>query len=208
MTLDPYNWSPLPVAEVARVFRPIPIPWWIAGGTALDLFLGRTTRPHTDLDILILRRDQLTAQRHLSDWQLFRTKAPDPPHLAPWARGAFLEPPVNGVWVRSEDDGPWCFDIMLMETEGEDWVYRRHRSIRGTIADLGLETDDGIPYLRPEVQLLYKSGTGRGKDSGDLAAVLPHLGQQRASWLLQALQNQYPEGHDWTEAVRAVAQPH
>ena len=207
MTLDPYNWSPLSVGDVARVFRPIPIPWWIAGGTALDLFLGRTTRPHMDIDVLVLRRDQLLAQQHLSDWQLFRTKAPDPPHLAPWPQGAFLDPPVNSVWVRCEDDGPWRFEIMFMETEGDEWVYRRLCSIRGLIADLGLKTDDGIPYLRPEVQLLYKSGTGRQKDSGDLACVLPHLGQQRASWLLQSLQTQYPQGHDWMEQVRAVARP-
>lgn len=60
-------------------------------------------------------------------------------------------------------------------------MYPRLRSIRGPIADLGLETYDGIPYLRPELQLLYKSGTGREKDSDDLARVLPRLGQQRAS---------------------------
>ena len=205
MTLDPYNWSPLSVGEVARVFQPIPIPWWIAGGTALDLFLGRTTRRHEDIDVLILRRDQLLAQRHLPGWLLFRTQAPDPPHLAPWPQGVFLEPPVNSVWVRSEDHGPWRFEIMLMETEGHEWVYRRLRSIRGPIADLGLETEDGIPYLRPEIQLLYKSGTGREKDSDDLARVLPRLRQQRASWLLRSLRSQYPQGHDWLDAVSAVA---
>ena len=96
---------------------------------------------------------------------------------------------------------------MLMETEGNEWVYRRLRSIRGPIADLGMETDDGIPYLRPEIQLLYKSGTGREKDSGDLARVLPHLGQQRASWLLRSLQSQYPQGHDWLEEVSSFARP-
>jgi len=207
MTLDPHNWSPLSVAEVARALRSIPIPWWIAGGTALDLYLGRTTRHHEDIDVLILRRDQLLAQRHLPDWQLFRTQAPDPPHLAPWMPGVFLEPPINSVWVRSEDDGPWRFEIMLIETEGEEWVYRRLRSIRGPIADLGLETEDGIPYLRPEIQLLYKSGTGRQKDADDLASVLPHLGQQRASWLLECLQSQYPQGHDWLAKVSTAAQP-
>ena len=29
--------------------------WWVAGGWALDLFLGRMTRPHHDVDVAILR---------------------------------------------------------------------------------------------------------------------------------------------------------
>jgi len=52
MNLDPDNWDPLPVDELAGIFHQIPIPWWIAGGVALDLFVGRTTRPHDDIDVL------------------------------------------------------------------------------------------------------------------------------------------------------------
>jgi len=207
MTLDPYNWSPLTVDEVARVFQDIPTLWWVAGGAALDLFLGHTTRHHEDIDVLILRRDQLLAQKHLPDWNLFRTEAPTPPHLAPWSQGVFLEPPVNSVWIRSEDDGPWRFEIMFMETEGDEWVYRRLRSIRGRIADLGMQTDSGIPYLRPEVQLLYKSGTGRHKDSDDLKRVLPRLKREQARWLLRCLQLQYPHGHTWMEEVSSFTLP-
>lgn len=52
MNLDPHNWSPLSAEEVASVLEGMPAPWWIAGGWALDLFVGRTTRAHEDMDVL------------------------------------------------------------------------------------------------------------------------------------------------------------
>jgi hypothetical protein len=202
VNLDPHNWSPLSVDEIGAVFEGIPAPWWIAGGWALDLFVGRTTRAHEDTDVLVLRRDQLAVQKHLSDWHLFKTKQPTPPHLAPWPTGDFLEPPINDVWARSDlHDGPWRFQIMLMETEGGRWVYRRLPTIGGRIADMGLVTDAGIPYLAPEIQLLYKSGTGRQRDTDDLLNVLPKLAEDRARWLLECLRRQYPEGHDWVARI-------
>jgi hypothetical protein len=202
VNLDPHNWSPLSVDEVATAFEGMPVAWWIAGGWALDLFVGKTTRPHEDIDVLILRRDQLAVQKHLCDWQLFKTRQPDPPHLAPWPTGEFLEPPMNDIWGRREmNDGPWCFQIMLMETEGDRWVYRRLPTIGGSIADMGLTTDAGIPYLAPEIQLLYKSATGLQKDTEDLVNVLPVLTRRRAEWLLNCLRCQYPDGHAWIGEV-------
>ena len=206
MNLDPHNWSPLSVDDTANILRGIPVPWWIAGGWALDLFVGRTTRAHEDIDILVLRRDQLAVQKRLSDWQLFKTKQPDPPHLAPWPTGEFLDPPINDVWARRDlHDGPWRFQLMLMEAEGDRWVYRRLPSIGGTIADMGLMTDAGIPYLAPEIQLLYKSSTGLQKDADDLTSVLPALSRRQAEWLLDCLRRQYPDGHPWVAAVESRA---
>jgi len=90
---------------------------------------------------------------------------------------------------------------MLMEAEGDRWVYRRSPTIGGSIADMGLTTDAGIPYLAPEIQLLYKSGTGQQKDLDDLTSVLPVLPRQGAEWLLCCLQEQYPTGHPWIAYV-------
>ena len=51
-------WQPWQPKEVARFFSTLTVPWWIAGGWALDLFLGEQTRDHEDIDVQILRRDQ------------------------------------------------------------------------------------------------------------------------------------------------------
>jgi hypothetical protein len=208
VNFDPHNWSPLSVEEVATVFEGISVPWWIAGGWALDLFVGRTTRPHKDIDVLILRRDQLAVQKHLSDWQLFKTKQPTPPHLAPWPTSEFLDPPINDIWARRElHDGPWRFQLMLMKAADDRWIYRRLPTISGKIADMGLVTDAGIPYLAPEIQLLYKSGTGRKKDFDDLTNVLPLIPPRRAQWLLDCLRRQYSDGHAWVGLLESRAGP-
>ena len=194
MVVDDKNWNPLSVDDLAAIFRRLSIPWWISGGWALDLFLGRETREHQDTDVLILRRDHLVVQEYLEkDWQLFKTKQPG---LAPWPHGEFLETPVNCFWVRRHDT-TWAFEVMLMETEGDYWVYRRLPSVRGKIAQMGFVTDSGIPYLSPEIQLLYKSGPNRRKDSEDLKLVLPRLPSEKVQWLLDGLRMQYLSGHDW-----------
>ncbi len=180
MNLDPKHWAPISIPEAVALMQGLAIPWWIAGGWALDLFLGRTTRAHEDTDILILRRDQLALHPHLRDWVLFKTQQPAWPHLAPWPAGEFLEARINDLWVRDRlEDGPWRFEFMLMDAEGEEWIYRRLPSIRGPLAEIGLLTPDGIPYLAPEIQLLYKSGSLREKDTADLLRVLPHLPASR-----------------------------
>jgi len=57
-------------------------------------------------------------------------------------------------------------------------------------------TQDGIPFGRPEIVLLFKAKHARPKDDGDLAAALPHLGAERRDWLREALELVHP-GHRW-----------
>jgi hypothetical protein len=197
--IDPDNWDPLSVDDAAEIFRRIGVQWWIAGGWALDLYLGNNGREHIDTDVLVLRNDQLFIQERLSDWKLFKTKQPG---LAPWPNGEYLCKPVNSIWARRGDDLPWSFEIMLMDTEQDNWVYRRLPSIRGRIKEMGLNTDSGIPYLAPEIQLLYKSGSDRDKDRFDLDRTLPHLPADRIEWLLDCLRQQYPPGHEWVCRVK------
>jgi hypothetical protein len=45
-----------------------PFTWFVAGGWAIDLFLERQTRHHSDLALGIFRRDQLALQAFLSEW--------------------------------------------------------------------------------------------------------------------------------------------
>ena len=66
MNTEEHNWQPLSPAQVQRVLSGLTVPWWIAGGWAIDLHLGRQTREHGDTDVVILRDDQLVVQQHLA----------------------------------------------------------------------------------------------------------------------------------------------
>jgi hypothetical protein len=54
----------------------------------------------------------------------------------------------------------------------------------------------GCPYLRPEVQLLYKAKQRRAKDEADFAAVAPLLDPDPRRWLRAALARIHPS-HPW-----------
>ncbi len=58
-----------PVLEVAGVLREFRRPWFVAGGWAIDFFLGRVTRAHEDVDVAIFREDQLDLQDFLRGWR-------------------------------------------------------------------------------------------------------------------------------------------
>ena len=83
-------------AEVERVgslLRDLRCEWFGCGGWAIDLFLGRATRVHSDVDIAIARRDQTEVRDYLMrrGWEL--EKAVDGV-LSPWEDGETLALPV------------------------------------------------------------------------------------------------------------------
>ncbi|MGH9027589.1 MAG: nucleotidyltransferase domain-containing protein, partial [Acidimicrobiia bacterium] len=44
-----WAWEPLRPTDLRGLLADLRATWWIAGGWALDLFLGRQTRTHEDL---------------------------------------------------------------------------------------------------------------------------------------------------------------
>lgn len=200
--LDIHDWDPLSIDEAAEAFRGYPMPWWIAGGWAIDLLLGKQTRPHGDTDILLLAPDQLAAKAYLDqDWVLYKTGQRTPSRLAPWPDDDYLEPDlgIHDVWVKQRVGGPWRFQLMLLPTAGDDWVFRRDKRIAGPIADMGWTTPAGLPVLNPEIQLLYKSRVHdrREKDQADFEAAVPALADSQKRWLAERIRLIYGEEHDW-----------
>jgi hypothetical protein len=190
-----YNWEPMTPEQVCQLLRDAPAPWWIAGGWAIDLFLGRQTRSHGDADVLIQRKDQLVFQEFLFGWDLHKTKQPG---LRPWPKGEFLNPGINDVWGRRTEDSPWSLQFMLLDTMEGSWVFRRDPTISGAMATLRRVTDSGIPYLSPEIQLLYKARPETlAKDDLDFQNCVQLLGTTAQKWLLSCLKKRLPPDHRW-----------
>jgi hypothetical protein len=189
------RWAPLSIPQLTRLLAPARFPWWVAGGHALDLFLGRTTRPHDDLDVEVLRRDQHKAQRLLAgqDWDLHVAAGG---RLRPWPDRERLAAGDNSIWCRPAPDAPWCLQLLLASSDNGSWVFRRNPTIVRPLATIGLRTADGVPYLAPVIQLLFKAKDPRPKDIADFNLVLPELRGADRAWLASALAATHP-GHPW-----------
>jgi hypothetical protein len=173
-------------------------PWWVAGGWAVDLFLGHQTREHADIEIAVLREDQLVLQRTLAGWDL---RIADLGSLTEWERGVPLAPDKHGIWGREPGiRDAWQLEIALERSEKDRWIYRRDGRVSLSLADLGMRDERGIPYLTPEVVLLYKSKSPRARDDADLHRVLARLGPTKRGWLASAIGIIDP-GHRWLEEL-------
>ncbi|WP_274919352.1 nucleotidyltransferase domain-containing protein [Streptomyces sp. WZ-12] len=211
------RWEPAPPSEVRERFGGPGVRWWVAGGRAIELAVGRGLRPHGDVDVLLLRRDQLTVQQALAGWEWW---AADPPgSLRPWARGEELPSGVHDIWCRPGPDRPWRIQVMLDESAGAEWVSRRDSRVRRPIEAVAMISPEGIPFLAPEIQLYYKAKAPSPKDEADFAAALPVLMPRQRHWLAGTITRSYGEpasagasngagpGHPWVGRLRTRTRP-
>jgi hypothetical protein len=193
-------WKPLSPTEVASVFQDATFPWWIAGGYAIEHFVGRQFRVHADIDILALRKDSTALRRLLFGWDCW---AADPPgQLRFWRVGEVLSRDIHDVWCRQDQHSPWAFQLMLDESEGLEWRSRRCPQISKPLQKLGVSNDQGTLFLVPEIQLFYKAKSPRPKDNLDFEASLPLLAPEQRAWLAQAIERVYGLTNIWAERLR------
>lgn len=114
--------------------------------------------------------------------------------LTPW-EGTSLDAAgrENNLWCRSAPGDPWMLDVTVGEGDDAEWAYRRDRRVRAPWPDAVLTSPAGVPYLAPELQLLFKSTDIRAKDDLDACVVIPRLEAGRATRLRDLL----PPEHRW-----------
>ena len=110
---------------------------------------------------------------------------------------------VNSLWCRANDESPWEFELMLDDSVGDNWAYRRAPTITRPLASAIRRNGQGVPYLAPEIQLLYKSRAPRPKDEADFARTAPCLVSTARAWLVEALVRIEP-GHPWLDAIAGL----
>lgn len=187
-------WRP---EEAAAALAGVGAPWCVAGGWALDLWRGRQTRAHGDLEIAILRAQFEVFRARLKGLDCFAAGSGKVTALP-----AAAEPPLDKhqVWLLEWPTGVWRLDMFLEPGDIETWVCRRDETIRRPRAEMMGVTTAGVPYLRPEGVLLYKAKAVRPKDEADFAASAPHMDKAARRWLKAALQRVHP-GHRWIGAL-------
>ena len=180
--------------RAVSLMRDFHAPWAIAGGWALDLFIGRESRSHADIDIAILRGDQRQLRAQISG----RVEKVVEGQLAEWSPTEELTMPVHEVHATWPDG--YQLEFLLNEQDGEtrEWVFRRDRRIRRSVA--AAFVTGRVPYLAPEIVLLYKAKAPAAKDDADFLAVWSHLHDEQRWWLRQALDVTAP-GHHWARIL-------
>jgi GrpB-like predicted nucleotidyltransferase (UPF0157 family) len=180
-----------------------PFPWFIAGGWALELHAGSTHRAHEDVDVIVYRSDALELQRFLraQGWHLEQILNG---RYAPWADGEALQDGVHQVHAERSDNAAGYLDFLITPGTEHDWFFRRDQRIarpRALAECIGLH---GIPYIAPEIVLLFKSRVAghepRGKDQLDFDRTLPMLETEPRTWLHDTLERISLE-HAWLERL-------
>jgi hypothetical protein len=186
-------WDHIPLGELVGLLEGLTAPWWIAGGYAIDAFAGSGRREHDDIDFSAFHRDQLAVQEHLTAWEL---QCADPPGtLRQWMRGETLAPQIHDIWARRDAEDAWRFQLMLNPGGPEGLVFRRDARISAPLEEATF-VKDGVRYLSPEWQLLFKSRGLRAKDEKDFEDCLPLMSWEQRTWLRAQLKLTSP-GHDW-----------
>ena len=188
------------IVAIARLMTDVDRPWALCGGWAIDLWLGRVTREHKDVDILVFRRDQLAVQAylHARGWTL---EVAHDGVLTPWADGEYIQLPRHGIWCKNPAHDPNFVELLLNETDGDRFLFRRDPSITMPLDRALLRTPAGLPVLAPEVALLYKSAhPDVHENAADFRTALPALGAERCTWLRAALTRVQSE-HPWLASL-------
>lgn len=173
--------------------------WAIAGGWAIDLFLGRVTRPHADVDIAVWRDEHQRLREALPGWQF---SIADAGQLRPWLPGTLIEPPLHELHATSAD-AKSSVELLLNDRRDGAWLFRRNHDIRLDLAD-SIQIDGPLPRLAPEIVLLYKSKAPRATDEADFRNALPRLSRIAREWLADSLVS-VDAAHPWLTTLRETA---
>jgi len=192
--------------EVAEALGNLRAPFYFAGGWAIDLHLGRVTREHHDIDALVMRRDHLLLHKALKQFSLKKI-IPHPDGMPPnrgtiveWPSGERLELPVHQINAYRASESDPAFQVFLAESSDGEWIFRRNPDVRMPISKIGFHPLWGLPYLAPEIVLLFKAKHLEARDRADFDHAIPALSADARRWLRDAIEKTHP-GHEWLKVV-------
>ena len=196
------------------------VPWAVCGGFALDMFLDKDTRTHGDIDICVFEKDRKNIFHHMlqNNWLVYEFRGNG--KVRPLDVASASEPGRNLMCTNGECD---IVKFYPCDEEGLLWYEFFHTGIKefyyleflfNTIAENNFVFDknkgihreiskailfnEGIPFLAPEIVLLYKSTQSeKAEYNFDFQQVFSHMNNEQKSWFSQSLDVLYPGGHMW-----------
>jgi hypothetical protein len=189
--------------SVVGLMREFTCHWAVCGGWAIDLFLGEEARSHKDVDVSVLYRDQRALRKYMRARGWSGEIAHDG-KLTLWEDGEWLELPRNTIWWKHPSYQPDFVETLFDCVDGTRYVFRPDRCITRPIEKAFLVSRDGIPYLAPEIALLYKSRhADHEHNTDDFRRSIPHLSLEQSTWLEAGIRKTMPD-HFWLEAIAII----
>jgi len=159
--------------------------WFICGGWAIDLFIGKETRKHNDIEIGILRKDQNKLWEYFGNYEIFYVNNMNNYEKILWD-GEYKNLPIHEFNCKI---GELNLEILLNECDENNWIFRRDNNIKFNLNEIVKIYENNIPYLIPELVLLYKLSNLKEKDKMDFKNIIPYLSNEKINWLNQYIEN-------------------
>ena len=194
--------------------------WAVCGGFALDLFLDRDNRTHGDIDICVFERDRDKIFHYMLDnnWSVYEFRGQG--KVRPLDMTLSSETGRNLMctygdcdivkfypcdekellWYEFFHAGIKKFNYLefLFNSSFDDYfVFDKSKGIEREISKAILFNND-IPYLAPEIALLYKSSCSENKEyQYDFEQVHSRMSNEQKSWFIKSLDILCPDEHPW-----------
>jgi hypothetical protein len=154
--------------------------WYIVGGWALDLWHGHQTRDHDDIELCVLVKDAPTILAHLIELTFY---AAHKGRLTALRDRTTLPSGVTQFWGYDALVQAWRVDVMIEQGTPQTWTYKRDLAVTLPRDTAILTTAQSIPYLAPQIVLLFKAKHCRPKDQLDFEMAFAKLKPDQKSWL-------------------------
>jgi hypothetical protein len=190
MQRDIEVWNPWHPRDFARAWMPTFIGSLPVGGRSISSWVR--TRDHEDLEVAVASSFFETLPPRVPDFDFWVPQGEG--KLAPMSVET-LTAESHQTWAYERAAQVWRFDVFREQHDGDTWICRRDTSIRRRYPEVFEMSADGIPYLRPEICLLFEAKAVRDKDRADFKAALPGMSLAQRAWLHAALRRVHPD-HD------------
>lgn len=195
----------------------------ICGGFAIELFLNRTIRQHGDIDVSAYwhDRDKIICYMQSLGWNVYEMcgggiahHITDVKFQIMAKRNIFcfkdgcslvkLSPhdKTDMYYLDFDHSGQTKLDFiefLFNNRNADSFLYARNENISLPITKAILNRN-GIPFLAPELVLLYKStDTERENYQLDYDFAKVEMSTEQMGWLQAALKKVNPSGHKWLE---------
>jgi len=174
------------ILQAQDLFKGCSFTYYICGGFALELFVGKKLRPHSDLDasVFMENKKDVAAFLHEKGWDIYKrifepqglggvspiADTNDPRLNDARILWAMKEGSQFSIKPREHDEKVFDFEILshaqvdfnfieivLDNKAGDDFVLNKNTDVTRKLNKAILYNDCGIPYMSPELVMFLKS---------------------------------------------------